>query len=128
MCSEEFYFCKHCGNFIKMIKNSGVSIICCGEPMTKVETNSTGASSEKHIPLVKLEGNKVIVKIGEQQHPMTEEHSIEWTAICTNNGGQFKCFDKHDEPKAEFILNDNDEIKEVLAFCNLHGLWKANIK
>ena len=30
----------------------------------------------------------------------------------------------NDEPKATFALTEGEEVKEVLAYCNLHGLWK----
>ena len=29
------------------------------------------------------------------------------------------------EPKAEFALTEGDEVVAVLAYCNLHSLWKA---
>jgi len=30
---EKTYYCEHCGNKVKFIKDGGGEIICCGEPM-----------------------------------------------------------------------------------------------
>ena len=32
-----------------------------------------------------------------------------------------------DKPEAEFIVADGDEAIAAYEFCNLHGLWKADI-
>ena len=31
-----------------------------------------------------------------------------------------------DEPKCKFDLSDDEELKAVYAYCNLHGLWVNN--
>ena len=28
-----YYICKHCGNIVEKVKDKGVPVICCGEPM-----------------------------------------------------------------------------------------------
>ena len=33
---QKFYICKHCGNIIAKIKDIGVPVICCGEPMSEI--------------------------------------------------------------------------------------------
>ena len=124
MSELKFYICKHCGNIIAFAKASGVPVICCGEPMSELIPNTTDASVEKHVPVVTFEEGKVVVKIGEAAHPMTEAHYIEWIAIQTKNGNQRKALSPSDEPKAEFPLLPGDEVIQTLAYCNLHGLWK----
>ena len=32
----KFYVCKHCGNIIVHVKNSGVKVVCCGEKMQEL--------------------------------------------------------------------------------------------
>ncbi len=32
---QKFYICRHCGNIIAKVKDTGVPVICCGEPMSK---------------------------------------------------------------------------------------------
>ena len=32
----KFYYCKHCGKIIVVVKDSGVPTVCCGENMTEM--------------------------------------------------------------------------------------------
>ena len=57
---------------------------------------------------------------------MSEEHSILWIALESENGVQRKYLNPGDEPKVEFVLA-NDRPIAVYAYCNLHGLWKSEI-
>lgn len=122
---QRFYYCKHCGNMIGFIHKSGVPIICCGEEMTVLVANTTDASVEKHVPVITVDGNKVTVAIGKDAHPMIEKHYIEWIYLQTQKGGQRKILSPNDQPVAEFMLTDDDRLEIAFAYCNLHGLWKA---
>ncbi len=123
----KFYICEHCGNLIGMIHDAGVPMMCCGQKMTKLEPGTVEASREKHIPVVTLSKNTVKVKIGSEAHPMTEEHSIRWVYLQTDQGGQRKCLEAGKAPEVTFALTDEKPIA-VYAYCNLHGLWKADIE
>lgn len=123
---QKFYICKQCGNIIGLINNSGVPLVCCGEEMTELVPNTTDASVEKHVPVIKTEGNRVIVEIGSAAHPMTPQHYIMWVYIQTGKGGQRKNLSPDDKPSVEFSLTDDDKLEVVYAYCNLHGLWKAD--
>jgi len=123
---HKFYRCKNCGNIVGMIHSSGVPIICCGEPMEELVPNTTEASTEKHLPVVTIEGNKVAVAVGSVAHPMEEKHYIQWIYLQTKQGGQRKILVPGDEPKATFAL-DNDEVVAAYAYCNIHGLWKTEV-
>ena len=70
---HRFMICKHCGNIIGMIHDAGVKPVCCGEPMTELVANTTDAATEKHVPVVEVEGNEVRVKVGSAPHPMSGE-------------------------------------------------------
>ena len=72
----EFFRCKHCGQIIKKVKDTKVPVICCGEKMELVSPNTTDAALEKHVPVVEVSGNKVVVTVGSTLHPMAEEHHI----------------------------------------------------
>ncbi len=126
MCENRFYICEHCGNIVGMIHNSGVPMMCCGQKMTKLEAGVVEASHEKHIPVVTVEGNTVRVNVGSVTHPMSEEHHIAWIYLQTNRGGQRKCLDVTGAPEVTFALADETPVA-VYAYCNLHGLWKAEI-
>jgi len=130
MCNNDnnkFYICEHCGNLVGMIHDAGVPLKCCGQKMTKLEPGSSEASLEKHIPVVTVEGNSVRVVVGSAEHPMNEEHSILWVYLQTNKGGHRKCLEVGKTPEVFFILTDENP-EAVYAYCNLHGLWKTDIK
>lgn len=126
MCENRFYVCEHCGNLIGMINDAGVPMMCCGKKMTKLEPGTVEASHEKHIPVVNVDGNIVKVEIGSVAHPMTEEHSILWVYLQTDRGGQRKCLPVNGKPEVTFAIADEKPVA-VYAYCNLHGLWKAEI-
>ena len=73
---QKFYICKHCGNIIAKVKDTGVPVICCGEPMSEIVPGTTDAAVEKHVPVVKAEGSQVTVTVGAVEHPMLPEHFI----------------------------------------------------
>lgn len=127
MARQEFYICKHCGNIIGLINNAGVPLICCGEKMTELVPNTTDAAIEKHVPVIKIDGNTVTIDIGSVPHPMTEEHHISWVYIQTEKGGQRKSLVPKDKPAVEFALTKDDKLEMAFVYCNLHGLWKAEI-
>ena len=41
---QKFYICKHCGNIIAKVKDTGVPVICCGEPMNEIIPGTTTPS------------------------------------------------------------------------------------
>ncbi len=122
-----FFVCEHCGNMIGMIHNAGVPMMCCGQKMTKLEPGTVEASHEKHIPVTLVEGDLVHVNIGAAAHPMTEEHSIVWVYLQTDKGGHRKNLNAGDAPSVTFALYDEKPLA-VYAYCNLHGLWMAEIE
>lgn len=122
---QKFYICEHCGNIIAYVKNSGVPVFCCGKKMQEIIPGTADASAEKHVPVIKVEGNVVTVEVGSVAHPMIPEHYIQWISLETKEGNQRKVLSPGDAPKAEFMITDSDEVKAVYAYCNLHSLWKA---
>lgn len=117
-----FFRCKHCGNIITFVKDAGVPVICCGEPMSELKANTTDAVQEKHVPDITKEDGSIFVRIGSITHPMLEEHYIEWIACVSGNTVQFKYLEPGEEPEASFTV---DEEGTVYEYCNIHGLWKA---
>lgn len=121
----KFYICEHCGNIIAKVKDAGVPVVCCGEKMKEIVPNSTEAANEKHVPVYQVNGNIVEVNVGDIDHPMLEEHYIEWILLQTKQGNQRKVLQPGQPPKACFALVEGDEVVAVYAYCNLHGLWKS---
>ena len=127
MSELKFYRCKHCGNIVVFANNSGVPVMCCGEPMTAIEANTTDAAVEKHVPDVQVSGDMVTVKVGVAPHPMLENHYILWIVLETKQGYQMKTLKPGEAAEAVFSVCGDDEPVAAYAYCNLHGLWKMNI-
>lgn len=121
----KFYVCKHCGNLAVMAKDSGVRPSCCGEAMQELVANTTDAAQEKHVPVIAKNGDAVEVSVGSAAHPMADVHWIEFVALETSRGMQMRALHSGEEPRAEFCLAPDEELLAAYAYCNLHGLWKA---
>ena len=121
----EFLKCKHCGQIIKKVVDSGVPVMCCGEKMEVLTPNTTDAAREKHVPEVSVDKNIVTLMVGSVEHPMTEMHYIEWIILETSHGSYKYNFKPNDKPEAKFILRDDEVFVKAYAYCNLHGLWMA---
>ncbi|MBO7254303.1 MAG: desulfoferrodoxin, partial [Clostridia bacterium] len=52
--------------------------------------------------------------------------SILWVYLQTSKGGQCKCLEVGKAPVVTFALADEEPLA-VYAYCNLHGLWMAEI-
>ena len=116
--------CAKCGQIISVIKDTGVPIIYCGEPMQEIKAGMSDGAKEKHVPVYENSDNMIRVNIGIEDHPMEEEHYIEWIAVVTKFGYQRKNLKPGNVPHAVFSLVDGDEVVSVYAYCNIHGLWK----
>lgn len=114
---NEVYKCEICGNIVEVVHGGTGELVCCEQPMKLQKENTVDAAQEKHVPVI--HGKKVI--IGSVEHPMTEEHHIEWIEATSTSGEICKVFLKPgDKPKAEFPF----EPVSAREYCNLHGLWK----
>ena len=122
---QKFYRCPICGQIVAIVKETKIPIVCCGKPMLEIIAGTTEASLEKHIPVVEIQNDKVLVRVGSVEHPMTPEHYIEWISLQTNKGNQRKILKPSDEPKCCFSICKDEHIEAVYAYCNLHSLWKS---
>ncbi len=113
------------GELAVALLNAGSQTAFGAEPMTEVIPGTTDAAVEKHVPVASVDGNKVAVTVGSVEHPMTPAHYIEWIAIKTKRGVALRTLEPETPPKAEFTLEEGDELVDVYAYCNLHSLWKA---
>ena len=123
----KFYICEHCKNVIIKVTDHKVPVFCCGEMMKELVANTTDAATEKHVPVVHVDENKVNVEVGSTLHPMTPEHLIEWVVLETNKGYSIHYFTADDQPKTSFVLADDEKAVAVYEYCNLHGLWKIEL-
>ena len=79
------------------------------------------------IPVITVDGNKVTVAVGEVEHAMMDAHYIQWITLETEQGRQRKILNPGEKPVAEFALVEGDKAVAAYEYCNLHGLWKAEV-
>ena len=127
MSAPKFYICEHCGNIVGKIHDAGVPLMCCGQKMKELVPGTVEASTEKHIPVAAVEGNTVKVTVGAVEHPMTEAHLIQWVSLKTVSLLHRKSLTPRSPPLVTFALTGDDKPVAVYAYCNLHGLWMAEI-
>ena len=120
------YKCSVCGNVIAINHFGGGKLVCCNKEMFLLDEKIKDGANEKHLPvLTKIDDNTYKVVVGEVEHPMTEEHYIEYIEVLTDKNERLTSFIK-DKPEA--IFKTENKIVSVSSYCNLHGLWTLNIK
>lgn len=121
---SEIYRCNICGNIVEVVHASVGTLVCCGQEMELLEGKTEDSSTEKHVPYVEKTENGILVKIGQnEEHPMIDNHYIEWIQVTADGTSYRKFLNSGDKPQAEFsITADNVEARE---YCNVHGLWKS---
>ena len=123
--ATKFFKCRHCGNVVEKVVDSGVPVVCCGEKMEELIPNTVEASGEKHIPVVTHIGeNTIKVEVGSVPHPMLPEHHISFIYVETEDGGIR--VNLKDKPEA-IICTCTSKPIAVYEYCNLHGLWKTEL-
>ena len=126
MADAKFYKCKKCANLFLKVQEGPCTPVCCGEPCDELIAGTVDAAREKHIPMVTREGGRIIVNVGEVDHPMLDAHYIQFVALATDDRIEIKKLHPGEAPVAEFAC-DGAENVTVYEYCNLHGLWKAEI-
>ena len=58
------YKCMKCGVVAEIIVPSGVSMECCGSPMTLLSEKNKDGAGEKHLPVVESTADGILVKVG----------------------------------------------------------------
>ena len=117
--------CKKCGKIVELVHPGCPVVMCCGEEMEEIEANSVDASREKHVPEYEIIDGKINVTVGSVNHPMIEEHFIEWIMVSYDGGMERKYLKPGMEPKATFNYYEG---MTIYAYCNLHGLWKKEVE
>ena len=122
----DVYKCGLCGNIVEVLHGGAGELVCCGKPMDKLEENSVDAATEKHIPVIVRDGQKVTVKVGEVAHPMTPEHYILFVELVYGNTVLRHDFVEGDTvAEATFLVDESVTDLKARAFCNLHAFWAS---
>lgn len=122
---DKIYRCSICGNIVELVDGDISRVRCCGKEMDLLEANTVDASVEKHVPVYEKVGNEIIVKVGEVDHPMTEEHYIMWILLVKDNMVVKVELSPNSKPEVRLPYVSNSEI---YAYCNLHGLWRNTVE
>ena len=126
---KEVYKCEVCENVTEVLHDGVGELVCCDQPMKSLKVKKEDKGNEKHVPVIEELPAKVCdgkdgfkVKIGEIDHPMGEDHFIEWIEINTTTGKSGKKFLTPDMDP-EVMFQTREDIESVRAYCNIHGLW-----
>src|SRR6056297_718304 len=99
------YKCEICGNIIEVLDAGGGKLVCCGDEMILQKENVVDASGEKHVPQISVQDDVLQVKVGEVDHPMTDDHYIQWIEVQLPNEILIKFLKAGQKPEAKFFLN-----------------------
>jgi len=120
---RELYRCEVCGNIVEVVNEGATSLVCCSEPMIKLEAKTEDQGREKHVPVVEETDSSIKVKVGSIEHPMEDKHYIKFIEILLKDRIIRKELKPGQAPEAKYCATKSDVI-EVREFCSIHGLWK----
>ena len=117
--------CNSCGAMVDVLEDctcNDCGIKCCGEEMKELIPNSVDAAVEKHVPTYEVVEDEILVKVN---HVMEKEHYIEWIAIVKENKKTMVTLYPEQDAEVRFQYMPG---ATIYAYCNKHGLWKADVK
>jgi len=120
---RELYRCEICGNIVEVVNEGATALVCCGEPMIKLEAKTEDQGQEKHVPVVEETDSNIKVKVGSIEHPMEDKHYIKFIEILLKDRIIRKELKPGQAPEVKYCATKSDVI-EVREFCSIHGLWK----
>lgn len=117
--------CSKCGATVRVIGDcncDNCGIKCCGEEMQIMVPNSVDAAVEKHVPTYEVADDEIVVKVN---HVMESEHYIEWISLVKENKEYTVklCPEQNAEARFPYLKGAT-----LYAYCNKHGLWKAEVE
>lgn len=118
------YKCEVCGNIVELMHVGGGDLVCCGQPMKLQEEKTADSATEKHVPVIEAIDEGIRVTVGSTEHPMTEEHYIQWIEVLNGSYVNRKYLKPGDKPMAEFYVKFSDDLV-AREYCNIHGHWKT---
>lgn len=123
-----YYYCEICRNFTEANDEKSATLSCCGQKMHKCEINCKDDEfADKHVPVYRRDGDMFCIKIGEVLHPSSNEHHINFIELITDKGTYKRKFEPLDKPECCFMISFDEKPKEIIAYCNIHGLWKVKV-
>jgi superoxide reductase len=120
---REVYKCNVCGNIVEVVHASDGTLVCCGQPMQRLQEKTTDAGNEKHVPIIEKTPMGILVRVGAVPHPMEDKHFIEWVELLADG----LVYRRSLKPgmKPEFVFSVQPQTVSARAYCNIHGLWAS---
>ncbi|OQX28481.1 MAG: desulfoferrodoxin [Spirochaeta sp. LUC14_002_19_P3] len=125
----EIYKCEECGNVVMLLENNSCVLTCCGKNMVCLPEQTADSSTEKHVPLIEKADGGYKVTVGSTPHPMLDKHWIQWIELVVNGQRMIKELNPGEAPEVFFSCahKSGDRIT-AREYCNVHGLWKSELK
>lgn len=121
----QIYKCEKCGQIIEVM-DGGAHPVCCNQDMTLMEEKTADSTTEKHVPVIeKIEGGYRVF-VGSTEHPMLENHYIEWIQLIVGDEVHTKFLKPGQKPEAIFKTDATGKVS-AREYCNLHGNWRAEL-
>lgn len=124
----ELYKCNICGNIVEIVSSGVGELVCCSVPMEQLQEQSSDENlQEKHVPIVTMEGDNKIIRVGSIPHPMEKEHYIVFIEAISQDKKYIKrkYLSPHEEPQMELKTKCHYSQFTARELCNIHGLWSA---
>lgn len=121
---NKIYKCNVCGNIVEVVRSGVGELVCCGQPMEKLEEKTQDEGLEKHVPVIEKTEKGYLVKVGATPHPMEEKHYIEWIQLIADGNRCRQYLQPGQKPEAEFTIGEANEVS-AREYCNIHGLWQS---
>ena len=120
---RQIYKCGICGNIVEVLHSGKGQLVCCGQPMELLVAKEEDTGREKHVPVIEKTSEGYLVKVGSVEHPMLEEHYIEWIELHQGPKVLRKFLQPGEKPEALFQVEGEPDMARE--YCNIHGLWKS---
>ena len=124
---NEMYKCGVCGNAVEVLDAGAGELVCCGKPMELLQEKTfEQEGKEKHVPVVKVDGNNIQVNVGSVPHPMEDKHYIGLIEILGNGEVIASArLNPGEKPEADFCFDPAGAKITARIWCNVHGVWKS---
>ncbi|HHW99303.1 MAG TPA: desulfoferrodoxin [Firmicutes bacterium] len=121
---RQVYKCNICGNIVEVVHTGAGTLVCCGQPMELMAPQTADSAYEKHVPVIEAAPEGTRVRVGSVDHPMIDEHWIEWIEVVAD-GKVYREYLKPGQPPVAVFCAPFEKVTEAREYCNLHGLWIA---
>ncbi len=119
---RDTYKCALCKQVVEVTAEGAPTLVCCGQPMDKLEPKTADSTTEKHVPVIEATEGGVLVKVGSVEHPMTDEHYIKYIEVLTADKVLRAELKPGMNPEAVFNIS-KDEVVAAKEYCTVHNLW-----